>query len=77
MQIVETGIVARGTPETARAILTFGHVIALADGSLLATCRAGTTKDSPDETIEFYCSQDGGRSWLAFGQPLGATRMTT
>jgi hypothetical protein len=38
-------------------------VTALPDGSLLATCRTGSTKDSDDETIEFRRSRDGGRTW--------------
>ena len=63
MKILATGILAHGVPDTARAILTFGHVIALADATLLANCRTGPTKDSADENIEFYRSQDGGYTW--------------
>ncbi len=75
MQIVEAGILAKSTPDTARAIITFGHVITLADGTVLATCRAGSTKDSPDELIEFYRSQDGGRTWSEPWRPFSATRV--
>ena len=63
MQITESGILSRGQPATSRAILTFPTVLALADGSLLATYRSGSTKDSEDETVEYVRSVDGGRTW--------------
>ena len=63
MQITESGILSRGQPATSRAILTFPTVIALADGSVLATYRTGSTKDSEDETVEFVRSMDGGSTW--------------
>ena len=66
MQIVDSGILSRGQPASSRAILTFPTVIALEDGSLLASYRTGTTKDSDDETVEFVRSFDGGRTW---GEP--------
>ena len=67
MQISATGVLASAAPGTNRAVLTFPSVLALADGSLLATLRAGSTKDSADETIELYQSQDGGVSWQQLG----------
>ena len=70
MEIIETGMLVRGVQDTARAIMTFGHVVALADGALIATCRAGTTKDSADETIEFYRSRDGDAPGPKAGAPL-------
>jgi hypothetical protein len=35
----------------------------MSNGELLATCRAGSSKDSEDEQIELFHSTDGGRSW--------------
>jgi len=70
MNIVDSGILSRSQPGTERATLTFSTVIALSDGTLLATCRAGSTKDSVDETIEFYRSDDGGQSWGAAWRPF-------
>ena len=70
MKIVETGVLARGVAGTARAILSFPTVVLLSDDSLLATVRAGSSKDSPDETIEFYRSLDGGRSWSEPHRPF-------
>lgn len=67
MRVVETGILSRGEPGTPRAALTFPSAVALSGGGLLATLRAGSTKDSQDEAIELYRSDDGGRAW----QPLG------
>lgn len=66
MQISATGVLASAAPGTKRAVLTFPSVLALADGSLLATLRAGSSKDSADETIELFQSQDGGVSWRAW-----------
>jgi len=63
MKIVETGILARGKENTARAVLTFPSVTVLSDKTLLATCRAGSTKDSSDETVELYRSRDRGANW--------------
>jgi BNR repeat protein len=79
MKIVETGILSRGVPGTRRAILTFPSVVALASGALLATLRAGSTKDSADETVELYRSDDGGRIWrmlrqFSFDGTIGSAR---
>lgn len=75
MQISESGVLARGDRGTARAILTFGYVLALQTGGLLATCRAGSTKDGDDERIEFRRSDDGGRTWSAPWRPFEPTRL--
>lgn len=63
MQLVATGTLSSGQPGTDRAALTFPCAIALAGGDLLATLRAGSTKDSADERIELFRSADGGASW--------------
>lgn len=65
MKIIEQGILNRGERGTRRALATFPNVTALRDGTLLATYRVGTTKDSEDETIELRRSTDGGRTWGA------------
>jgi hypothetical protein len=64
-QIVESGILAHGERGTSRAIRTFGATVTLPHGVVLATCRVGSTKDSDDEHIELFRSQDGGRFWSA------------
>lgn len=71
MQITDSGILSRGQPGTSRAIFTFPTVISLDSGTLLATYRTGTTKDSDDETVEFVRSEDGGRSWSEPWRPVG------
>lgn len=63
MRIVASGILSRAEPGTSRANLTFGSVTALADGTLLATLRAGDQKDSARERIEFYRSSDTAATW--------------
>jgi Neuraminidase (sialidase) len=63
MKIIERGTLNLGEPGTRRAISTFPTVTTLADGTLLASYRVGTTKDSDDETIELRRSRDGGRNW--------------
>ena len=75
MQLTNHGTLSHGEPGTTRAILTFGHLIALQSGTLLATCRAGSSKDSADETIEFYRSDDNGQSWSKPWRPFGETRV--
>lgn len=63
MRIISAGLLGKAEAGTNRANLTFGTVTALADGTLLATLRAGPEKDSAHERIEFYRSADGGTSW--------------
>lgn len=66
MKIIKTGILGHGEEGTARAVLTFPSVTPLSNHTVLATCRAGSAKDSSDETIELYRSVDGGHTW---GEP--------
>ena len=73
MRISEQGVLNCGTPGTRRAISTYPTVTPLADGSLLATYRVGSTKDSDDETIELRRSSDGGRSWSEPTSPFEST----
>src|SRR5262245_35795515 len=81
MQIVETSVLSRAEPGTARAALTFPSVVALGSGALLATLRAGSTKDAADEAIELHRSDDGGRTWrelrrLIFDEMVDGARGT-
>lgn len=46
MQIMEKGYISRADPGAVRACLTYATITALADGTLLATGRAGDDKDS-------------------------------
>ncbi len=73
MRISDRGVLNLGEPGTGRAISTFPTVTALADGTLLATYRVGTTKDSADETIELRRSHDGGRTWSDPVSPFDTT----
>ena len=75
MQIVASGSLAQGERGTGRAILTFGQVVALHNGVLLATCRAGSSKDSTDETIEFFRSANGGQSWSGPTRPFSPPKL--
>ena len=74
MEIVDRGYVARCVAGTERAVLGFPSVTALSDGTLLATCRTGTTKDSADEAVEVYRSSDR-RTWDGPVHRFGATRL--
>lgn len=75
MEIVGKGILARSAAGTGRAALTFPSVVALADGTLLATCHAGSEKDSVDEQVEFYRSGDGGRTWSEGQRPFAPAQV--
>jgi len=70
MQIVDRGLLNHGEPGSVRAVSTFPAVVTLADGSLMATYRVGSNKDSADGTVEFRRSQDGGRTWDEPATPL-------
>ncbi|MBZ0294547.1 MAG: glycoside hydrolase, partial [Anaerolineae bacterium] len=63
LRIIEKGILSRGIPGTERAMLINPNVTILTDGTLLATARAGSSKDAADEMVEVYRSTDGGRTW--------------
>jgi hypothetical protein len=56
-------------------MLTFAQVTVLHNGDLLASCRAGSTKDSADETLELYRSSDGGYTWDGPQRPFGSTQL--
>ena len=70
MKITDQGILNQGERGTDRAVATFPTVTSLADGTLLATYRIATDKDSADGTIELRRSADGGRSWSAAERPF-------
>ncbi|MBI3923451.1 MAG: exo-alpha-sialidase [Armatimonadetes bacterium] len=70
LQVVERGFVRRSEPGTRHAVFTFPNITALSDGRLLATVRAGSTKDTDDETTELFESTEGGRAW--FQRPFPA-----
>jgi hypothetical protein len=72
MHVLDHGILTQGIPGSSRAIFTFPQITVLHDGTLLATCRAGSSKDGADETIELYRSHDGGRSWQGPEMPFAA-----
>ena len=73
MEIIERGILNRGQASTARAVSTCPALTSLPDGTLLATYRVGSEKDTADGTVEFRRSQDGGRSWSEPVAPLERT----
>lgn len=70
MHIIASGLLGRAEPGTTRANLTFPSVTSLADGTLLATLRAGDEKDSARERIEFYRSADNGLIWSGPTHPF-------
>ncbi len=70
MKISNRGIINRGEPNTPRAFSTFPALTPLADGSLLATYRVGSSKDSADGTLELKRSDDGGQSWSTAATPF-------
>ncbi len=63
MKIVDRGILNCGKSGGRRAYSTFPSAAWMPDGTLLASYRAGSAKDSDDGTIEFRRSNDGGYTW--------------
>ena len=70
LQITKEGILSRGIPTTERAMLINANVTVLSDGTLLATARAGSSKDAADEMVELYRSSDGGQTWSEPERPF-------
>ena len=73
MRIVSHGILNRGEPGTNRAVSTFPSLTPLADGSLLALYRVGSTKDCDDERLELRRSTDAGHTWSEPARPFSTT----
>ena len=73
MRIVAEGYLARAERGTIRANLTFPMVLALADGTLLATLRSGPEKDTAEDRIEIYRSRDDGVTWSGPDYPFTAS----
>jgi len=73
LKVIEQGILNSGEAGTGRAISTGASVASPADGTLLATYRVGSTKDSADGTVELRRSVDGGRTWSDPETPFETT----
>ena len=73
MRIIATGILDPAQPGTARATSTFPGIVSIPDGTLLATYRVGTDKDSTDEIVELRRSHDMGATWSEPYSPFSAT----
>lgn len=63
MELIEAGVLFHAEGGGGRAVFTFPTLTALSDGSVLATLRAGRSKEGADERIELHRSRDGGRTW--------------
>src|SRR5579859_4641291 len=70
MIIEEQGVINCGVPGTDRAVGTFPAVTLLWDGTLIASYRVGSSKDSDDECLELRRSRDSGRTWSAPERPF-------
>ena len=73
MKIIDHGVLNPAQPGTRRATAAFPSVAALPDGSLMASYRVGTNKDSADATVELRRSFDLGRTWSKPVSPFSTT----
>ncbi len=72
MKVINRTTIYRGQPNTDRANCCFPAIARLANGTLLATWRVGTHKDSDDGTLMLARSHDGGLTWSDANRfPLG------
>jgi hypothetical protein len=62
-----------GVPGTSNAVLTFPTLCRLSNGTLLAAARAGSGKDTDDETVRVAVSSDDGRSFGPAFEPFPET----
>jgi len=65
MTVKDQGTLAQGRAGSESAVCIFPAVATLSDGTVLATYRAGSTKDCADESAHLLRSEDGGRTWSA------------
>lgn len=70
MKIVQAGVLHESVPGTGRAFATFPNIVCLPDGSMLASYRVGSSKDSGDEALELRESRDGGVTWTNARTPF-------
>jgi sialidase-1 len=64
MKILDRGVIFDASRQPAeRRFCFFINSLALADGRILVTCRAGSSKDSADENILIFLSADQGQHW--------------
>ena len=75
MQLIEMVKITDAVPGIARAIYTFPALTTLTNGTVLLTCRTGSTKDSADEIVELFRSVDGGRTWSEPETPFGSAQV--
>jgi len=75
MHVVDSGIISPVGPTDPLRVRTFPSVVGLSDGTLLALCKAGSTKDSDDGIIEMFRSFDNGATWSQPRIPFEQTRV--
>jgi hypothetical protein len=73
MKIIENKVILQGQKADNTNIACFCALLQTADGSLVATARLGSSKDSADENVVFTVSADYGRSWSSPVMPFSTT----
>lgn len=75
MRVIESGIIDPiGSAEALRA-RTFPSLVPLSNGTLMAICKAGSTKDSDDGTVLVFRSSDNGATWSGPTLPFPPTEV--
>ena len=73
MEVIYSSIVFTGLSSAKTNIISFCSLIRLRNGTLLATARMGSSKDSADGNIGIWNSTDGGLSWRGPLTPFSTT----
>ena len=75
MKVVDSGTITQSVPGTREAVFTFPALVQMRDGTLLMTCRRGSSKDSEDGWVELYRSTDRGASWTRSETEFSSARV--
>jgi hypothetical protein len=70
MKIIEQSTVFKGLPGTSTNTVSFCSIVCLADGTLIASARLGSGKDTADGNVALFRSTNSGKTWSGPDMPF-------